>query len=302
MSLRLWHLMPSHVIEHCSLLPSLDRKPSEKLFKKGRSIKNRTDNLAAMAVFEEENLKKYLPALRKVVQESTALHPAWICLLTLLLPGIDLSWLNDFSPSVRYLGPSRISPEVTELNFFWNLLIEDGVFNAKSMERLSQGFLIADKIVKCVDTRFLKFLLTPNFLRALSKHSSRRDSFLYSISSQFIETCANLMQDMDSATKAMMANAFRKYSISGLKDPLGAQPMHLTEERQDPEISVRIRKLQKEIESAFESLDDEKIDRQESIIGLLVEEARNLSLSPNLVAEILTFLAGQIIYKASEGH
>jgi hypothetical protein len=292
--------MPSDIIDHCSLLPSSSRQPSAELFKKGRQVKSKADRTAAMAVFAEENLKRYLPALRKITQESTSLHSAWSCLLTFLLPGVELSWLTNFSSSVKYDCLRKVSPDETHLKRFWNILIEDDIFGSKSTERMFQGFAIADKLINCVEPKIFKALLTPNFLRALSRHCSKNDNILFTIADQVVKSSISSIQDMDNSSRLIFVNAFRKYNIAGIRESLAAQLAHSSEDLQDSEASAKIKKLQKEFENTATLTNDEKLGVQESITVALSEQARNVSLSPTLVADIFAFLAEQIIFKVSK--
>lgn len=292
--------MPSNIIDLCSLLPSSSRQPTAELFKKGRQEKSKADRTAAMAVFAEDNLKRYRPALRKITQESTSLHSAWSCLLTFLLPGVEMSWLTNFSSSVKYDCLRKVSPDETDLKRFWNILIEDDIFGAKSTERMFQGFAIAYKLINCIEPKFFKALLTPNFLRALSRHSSKNDNVLFTIANQIVKTSISLVPDMDNSSRLMFVNAFRKYNIAGIKESLTAQLARSSADLQDSEVSVTIKQLQEEFENTATLTSDEKLNAQESIMIVFSEQARNISLHPTQVADIFAFLVEQIIFKVSK--
>ena len=109
--LRLWHNLPHQQLQRCQLLPQLPPgadPPPQQFWLQPSAVERGAVAPAAAAVFSAKHVQELVPCLLATSASHPRLHPAWGCLLALLVPGFVpvkvRGWVGDHDCLSLYLS------------------------------------------------------------------------------------------------------------------------------------------------------------------------------------------------------
>jgi DNA polymerase phi len=281
LALRLWQYMPKELIKACHLLPAnCTAVPSSSLFgeQKNGAIKakknNSSDQAVSAAFFSESHLKKIQPVLRATTQGHPRLHLVWPTVLSLLL---------------------ETGSNASEINNFWNILVETDIFQSASHERKYLGFILFEEILPKIQIEWVSKLLTPNFMHALATNVSKKDSGLRPVAQQCLQQLGAAVGKANASARAEILLAVERHGNGYLVKMLNSQKIDDVQSS-DADIAARVKQLKQEFETLVKD-DESSVGRQKSVLGQLAGIAKRQQGGAVVVTDVLKFLVDKGLFK-----